>query len=294
MLTSSDIPTEDLDRIQFLIGSILSAALYVRYNWSSLPDRLYYTALLSNYLDALAGRVPSDLLESVRSSVDPYAGFSVQREVETVQAYQDWADTYDQAKNPLIALEEPHVRQLLGDLQGKWVADIACGTGRYSRYAVQQGAAAAHGIDLSDGMLRVAQGHAAQLPNLSVAQGKTDALPLASGRYDVAVCALALEHVADLTITLHEIARLLKPGGILVISDFHPALIMVGTRSGIRNYMHRVQDYMMPMIEAGLQVTVVCEPTVGELPAEFPRSNTSFTKLLAHMPFVLIIKAQKP
>jgi 2-polyprenyl-3-methyl-5-hydroxy-6-metoxy-1,4-benzoquinol methylase len=289
MTMSSEIPAED--RIRFLVSSAFSVALYMRYNWNSLSDRLYYAALLGNYLDALNSTLPSELVQEIKSSADPLEGLFVPKEVEALEAYQDWASTYDQGINPVIVVEEPHVRQLLGDLQGKQVADIGCGTGRHSRYAIQQGATVVHGVDFSDAMLKVAQGHA--LDNLFVAQGKIEALPLASGCYDVVVCALALEHVADFRTAIHELARLLKPGGTLVISDYHPTLIMIGHRSGLRNYVHYFQDYITFMIEAGLNITAVREPKVGDLPASFPRLNTSFAKLLAHMPFVLIVQAQK-
>jgi ubiquinone/menaquinone biosynthesis C-methylase UbiE len=291
MTLSSDVPTKD--RLKFLVGSIFSISLYLRFNWASLEDSSYYTALLCNYLSALADCASPQLVEEISHTFDPFQGFSVQPDVEVLQAYQDWASTYDQGKNPLITVEEPHVQALLGDLEGKSVADIGCGTGRYGRYAVGKGARAVHGIDFSPAMLKVAQGHAAHLPNMHVTQGRIEALPLVSGRYDVVVCALALEHVADLKGAIHEMARLLTPGGILVISDFHPTLIMVGTRSGIRGYVHSIQDYFTPIIEAGLHIMAVREPRVGDLPAEFPRLNTSFAKLLAHMPFALILKAQK-
>jgi ubiquinone/menaquinone biosynthesis C-methylase UbiE len=286
MTTTTD--AQALDRTRFLVSSIFSTALYLRHHWASLPDPQYYAARIANALDALKDSLPPDLVAQIRQTVDPLEGFSVQPEVEAAQHYQQWASTYDQAVNPLILMEEPHVRELLGDLRGKWVADIACGTGRHSRYAVQQGAAAVHGVDFSAGMLGVAHSH-----GMKVAQGITGALPLPSGRYDVAVCALALEHVEDLRPSLHEMARLLKPGGTLVLSDFHPTLIMIGSRSGIRNYVHTLADYVTPLLEAGLTITALREPKVGDLPAQYPRTDTSFAKLLAHMPFVLIIQAQK-
>jgi malonyl-CoA O-methyltransferase len=293
MTINSDVPAEDLDRIRFLVNNAFCIALYVRHHWASLPDRLYYLALLGNHLDVLNLTLPPELVQEIKNTVDPLEGLSVPKEVEVLEAYQNWASTYDQGFNPVIFVEEPHVQQLLGNLKGKYVADIGCGTGRHSRYAIQQGAAVVHGVDFSNAMLKVAQGHAAHLDNMFVAQGKIEALPLASGAYDVAVCALALEHVADFSSAIHELARLLKPGGTLVISDYHPTLIMIGHRSGLRNYVHYFQDYVTLLIEAGLHITAVREPKVSDLPESFPRLNTSFAKLLAHMPFVIIFQAQK-
>ena len=278
----------DLDRIRFLVNNVFTIALYLRHHWVALPDRAHYLALLGNYLEALNNALPPELVLEIKNTVDPLAGFFATKEVEVLDAYQNWASTYDQGVNPVIVVEQPQVRQLLGDLEGKRVADIGCGTGRYSRYAIQQGAAAVHGIDFSDAMLKVAQSH-----HLFVAQGKIEALPLVSGGYEVAVCALALEHVADLRTAIHELARLLRPGGTLVISEYHPTLVMIGHRSGLRNYVHYFEDYVTSMLDAGLRITAVSEPKVGDLPDSFPRMHTSFAKLLAHMPFALIIQAQK-
>jgi len=44
--------------------------------------------------------------------------------------YDKWAATYDRDPNPLIALEESVVLELVGDVRGKQVLDLGCGTGR--------------------------------------------------------------------------------------------------------------------------------------------------------------------
>src|SRR4051812_6750793 len=51
---------------------------------------------------------------------------------DTRTGYAGWAQTYDTEDNPLIALEDPIVRDLLADLPPGVALDAACGTGRHS------------------------------------------------------------------------------------------------------------------------------------------------------------------
>jgi malonyl-CoA O-methyltransferase len=46
--------------------------------------------------------------------------------------YDRWARVYDHDANPLLALEEPAVHAALGDVRGRTVLDLGCGTGRHS------------------------------------------------------------------------------------------------------------------------------------------------------------------
>src|SRR5262245_24137599 len=72
--------------------------------------------------------------------------------LSTREGYDRWAAIYDGEDNPLIALEEPMVAQLLGNCAGLDVADIGCGTGRHALRLAADGANVT-AIDFSDGML---------------------------------------------------------------------------------------------------------------------------------------------
>lgn len=98
------------------------------------------------------------------------------------------------------------------------VLDAACGTGRHAGYL----AAAGHeviGVDASEEMVRRAR---AKHPRLDFRRGELAALPVADDAVSAAVCALALSHLPELTTAVGELARVLRPGGQLVISNPHP------------------------------------------------------------------------
>jgi 2-polyprenyl-3-methyl-5-hydroxy-6-metoxy-1,4-benzoquinol methylase len=55
-------------------------------------------------------------------------------------AYDRWAQVYDHDGNPLIALEDPAVRDATGDVHGLAVLDLGCGTGRHAVWMATAGA----------------------------------------------------------------------------------------------------------------------------------------------------------
>ena len=61
------------------------------------------------------------------------------------EGYDRWAAVYDHDANPLPALEEPRVREALGDPSGREVLDLGCGTGRHTAWLVEAGRAGHRG-----------------------------------------------------------------------------------------------------------------------------------------------------
>src|ERR1041385_387162 len=105
------------------------------------------------------------------------------------------------------------------------VLDLACGTGRYSRIAHEAGAGHVIGVDNSEAMLRAGK------PGM-IMQATMDYLPFAPDSFDVVVCGLATGHLPTTLMrrAISEMARVLRSGGDVLISDFHPALYRNGGR----------------------------------------------------------------
>ena len=137
------------------------------------------------------------------------------------------ADTYDArlAGNSLLLLESGAALAILPDLtRANRVADLACGTGRYALQLARLGPQEVIGIDLCPAMLTVARRKArrAELPVTWQTGDLCGGLPLPDSSLDTAVCALTLSFLPDLAPVFAEIARVLAPKGVLVISDYHP------------------------------------------------------------------------
>ena len=119
------------------------------------------------------------------------------------------------------AAEWPWMRALLPPMDGAHVVDLGCGFGYFCRWAVQEGAAAAHGIDLSQNMLRAAA-EATDDERVTYERQDLDALELPTAAYGLAYSSLTMHYLTQLDMFLAEVVASLVPGGTFVCSVEHP------------------------------------------------------------------------
>jgi SAM-dependent methyltransferase len=112
---------------------------------------------------------------------------------------------------------------LLGDVGGRRVLEIGCGSAPCARWLRTAGADVV-ALDLSAGMLaRAAELNRSTGVEVPLLQAEAAALPLADGCMDVACSAFGgLPFVADVGSVFAEVARVLRPGGRFVASVNHP------------------------------------------------------------------------
>ncbi len=120
------------------------------------------------------------------------------------------------------ALREEDAR-LLGDIAGRDVLEVGCGSAPCARWLADHGAHVT-AFDLSAGMLRyAAAANEATGIDVPLVRANAEALPFASSSFDVACSAFgAIPFVADVAGTFREIARVLRPGGAWVFAVTHP------------------------------------------------------------------------
>ncbi|HEY0879855.1 MAG TPA: class I SAM-dependent methyltransferase [Zeimonas sp.] len=103
---------------------------------------------------------------------------------------------------------------------GERVLDVACGTGVVARLARQRvgDSSTVAGLDANSCMLDVAR--SATSPSLAIDwyEASAEAIPLADGAFDVALCQLGLQFIANKLGALREMRRVLAPGGRLVLN----------------------------------------------------------------------------
>jgi len=206
--------------------------------------------------------------------------------------YARWAETYDRPGNPLISAEQALVWALLEALPLGDALDAACGTGRHAKYLAQLGHRVI-GVDVSPEMLAKAR---ADVPGCDLREGELTSLPVDADSVDLAVCALALEHVADLRAAVAELARVVRPGGRIVLSDLHPTLTAVGGAaffqdaaggSGVvRGFAHRHSDYLRAFKQAGLEVEQCLEPVMTQKEVEMQGLAATFVPAAAEAAYL--------
>jgi SAM-dependent methyltransferase len=212
--------------------------------------------------------------------------------VDSRPGYARWSETYDDEGNPLIELEQPIVWSIFDQVAPGTALDAACGTGRHARRLAELGHDVV-GVDGSPEMLAVAK---RSFPQVVFREGDLCSLPLASASVDLVVCALALEHVADLSGAIAELSRVLRPGGHMVLSDLHPAVVTLGggayfqDASGraavVRGYGHLHGDYLRAFEKVGLRVRNCLEPRYGPAEAAMQGPASSFIPDAAEAAFV--------
>jgi ubiquinone/menaquinone biosynthesis C-methylase UbiE len=219
-------------------------------------------------LRAFAGHYDRDFTEArlaeVRAllgSADRVGDGAETRPITAGEGYRAWAENYDQPGNGLIDLEQPVVRDILDDLPRGVALDAACGTGRHAEYLASLGHAVI-GMDSSPEMLAVAR---AKVPDGDFRQGDLRHLPAPDRCADVVVCALALTHVPDLPPVFAEFARVLRPGGHLIISDSRSDWPVVQALPGgnygyLPHRNHLASDYLAAALPLGFQVRRCQEP----------------------------------
>lgn len=128
-------------------------------------------------------------------------------------SYEDHRDGRSRYHDLLDTLE---VELALPYVSAREVLEVGCGTGLVLRKLAEH-AAHAVGVDLSPGMLARARAR-----GLDVHEGSATALPFPDASFDAAVSFKTLPHVPDLPRALSEMARVVRPGGVLIAELYNP------------------------------------------------------------------------
>lgn len=140
------------------------------------------------------------------------------RETDTIAYFGRVGGEWDAIRTELFGtsfVEEA----LLALLPPNWiVADLGCGTGDMAARLAPL-AHTVHLVDMSKPMLAAARKRLASHKNIRFHHGDLTHIPLDDASVDAAVISLVLHHVAHPSSAIREAARLLKPGGRLLVID---------------------------------------------------------------------------
>ena len=238
--------------------------------------------------------------------------------------FDEIADWYDEAiksgpQSLVHDLVVPAVFDLVGNIEGQKICDLACGQGVIARQLTEQGAEVV-GVDLSEKLLDIARRYEQEKPRrIHYKLGDAQVLyNFADASFDGVVCNLALMDIPDLDACLSTVRRILRPGGWFVFSITHPCFQTLTSRwiededrtiiRGVRDYFvegfwrsdypegvrgkvgshHRTMStYVNTLVRAGLIVERFAEPrAAGRLAERVPGYR--------EVPPLLIARCTKP
>ena len=188
--------------------------------------------------------------------------------VDVAAGYAAWAPIYDATMDDRLDLP------LLGSLASlDWNAiasavDLGCGTGRIGAWLKARGVERVDGVDASSAMLDHA---AAKRIYARLVRADAAATGLV-GQYDLAISSFLACHLGDLGKLYAEAARLTRPGGRVVLVDYHPFMLLKGVPThftapsgepiAIANVVHLFGDHVAAGRRAGLALLELRERLV--------------------------------
>jgi len=175
-----------------------------------------------------------------------------------------WDERMGDGNDFFTVLTWPAVEELLRPAAGEHILDIACGNGVTSRRLAQAGAIVT-AFDFSDEMISLARKRG---DDLSIEYRVADAtdgrmlLECGVGRFDAAICNMALMDLADIGPLMKALGSLLRTDGRFVFSVMHPcfnnpATVQMGEvedRAGtlVSTYSVKISRYLTPYTQVGL------------------------------------------
>jgi SAM-dependent methyltransferase len=148
--------------------------------------------------------------------------------METRDAYNSWAASYDSDMNKTRDLEATAIRSVLGDKLFGQTLEIGCGTGKNTAWLAEKSKGMI-AVDFSTSMLEKAKQkiQSSKIRFLQVDITK----PWALGKVDLISCSLVLEHIEDIDFVFQQAAESLSSGGRFYLCELHPYKQLQGSRA---------------------------------------------------------------
>jgi ubiquinone/menaquinone biosynthesis C-methylase UbiE len=252
---------------------------------------------------------------------DQSAEFQSKPQPKTIgeQNYEQFAERYAVAVETKVHnahYERPATLSLLPNVEGLWVLDAGCGPGIYTEWLLQRGAQVV-ACDVTAQMVEIAKrrvGNRAEIHRADITQPLTFA---ADETFDLVLCPLVLDNIADWQPVFAEFFRVLRPGGTLVFSCGNPTGDFLYTQRKqltpghyfaveqftmewrgfgepypvMTSYRRPLQAILNPLVQAGFMLEQLLEPQPTE---QFRLADPVDYAKLMREPGFLCVRSRKP
>lgn len=199
--------------------------------------------------------------------------------MDTKQAYNIWANQYDNNDNKTRDLEVKSLRTSLETIVVDNCLEIGCGTGKNSQFLLTK---AKHltAVDFSDQMLAKAK-QKITATNIEFIQADiTEEWNFISKSYDLVTFSLVLEHIENLGEIFRKLSMVCKPNALIYVGELHPfkqytgskaRFDLEGSRQILNCYNHHLSDFSNAAKENGFDIISVSEYFDNDDRAAIPR-----------------------
>jgi ubiquinone/menaquinone biosynthesis C-methylase UbiE len=169
--------------------------------------------------------------------------------MQTQDAYNNWAQTYDSVNNPTRDLEAIAIRTVLASLQVEHTVEIGCGTGKNTQW-LQERCRKLTAIDFSEEMMQIAK-KKIKADKVQFLQADITK-PWNIEKANLITCSLVLEHIENLDFIFQQAALVLEAGGQFYLCELHPYKQLRGSRARFEKegellhleyFIHHISDY---------------------------------------------------
>lgn len=209
------------------------------------------------------------------------------------------------------------LQKLLPDFKGKRVLDLGCGFGWHCQYAIEHGAKAVTGVDISEKMLAVAKEKTDS--KIRYIRMPIEDISFGENSFDAVISSLAFHYIESFEQIVEKVSGCLIPNGDFVFSVEHPIFTAYGSQDWyydeIGNILHFPVDnyffegdrtanflgekvikyhktlttYLNGLIQGGFELTGIVEPQ----PSEYLLGTVKGMEDELRRPMMLIISAKK-
>ncbi|MBU2542453.1 methyltransferase domain-containing protein [Patescibacteria group bacterium] len=168
------------------------------------------------------------------------------------EGYNLTADYYDKKSAYWDSFEKDRVLPILGDLKDKKILDVGAGTGRLCVRMARLGAEVT-ALDISSVMMESLKSKvkshtqgasvSSEKSRLEIFVGDAEDLPFEDESFDIVIATFLIVHLKDLHRFFDEVYRVLKPGGLFLVTNINQRKApVVKTKEGlveIESYYHK-------------------------------------------------------